>query len=440
MVTLVLTGKYSQTNRMIAQETTLLHQTRVYAETLLKQLALDYTYHNLSHTQAVVSFATEIADQEGLSDTDRETVLIAAWLHDTGYINGCDNHEDNGVDHARPFLREHGMPSKRIEAVVACIEATKMPQSPKGNPLAEILCDADLGHLSTPDFLERSEQLRQELKRTGTKISKKKWRKKTAGFLENHQYFTQYGKTVLAPRQAANLDILRQQIANDGDDSDDELKAEQKEKLTKDTKKDKPEKQAERLDHLLDPPTAEASPKAKKQERGRGVETMFRLTSQNHFQLSAMADTKANIMISINTIVISLVLSILIRKLEDWPALTIPTIMFTITSVVATVLAVLATRPNVTNGVFSREDIENKTANLLFFGNFYRMDLPDYEWGMRRMMDDSDFLYSSMIRDIYFLGKVLGKKYKLLRWSYSVFMFGLIVSVLAFGVAAYMSR
>ena len=127
-------------------------------------------------------------------------------------------------------------------------------------------------------------------------------------------------------------------------------------------------------------------------------------------------------------------------QLEDWPTLTIPTIMFTITSVVATVLAVLATRPNVTSGVFSREDIENKTANLLFFGNFYRMDLPDYEWGMRRMMDDSDFLYSSMIRDIYFLGKVLGKKYKLPRWSYSVFMFGLVVSVLAFGVAAYMSR
>ncbi|WP_338874548.1 Pycsar system effector family protein [Spirosoma sp. SC4-14] len=416
---------------MIAQETTLLHQTRVYAETLLKQLPLDYTYHNLSHTQAVVNFANEIADHERLSDTDRETVLIAAWLHDIGYIEGCTEHEHSGIDHARPFLNEHGMSAKRIDEVVACIEATKMPQSPNGNHLAEILCDSDLGHLATSDFVDRSEELRQELKRTGNKISKKKWRKKTAGFLESHHYFTEYGQTILAPRKAANLDILRRQIEEDGEDEEDAKPHKQE--------KPKPEKQAKHLDpvsQVFDMPTA--NPKPRKPERG--VETMFRLTSQNHFQLSSMADTKANIMISINTIVISLVVSILIRKLEEWPLLTVPTVIFTITSVVATVLAVLATRPNVTSGLFSREDIENKSANLLFFGNFYRMELSDYEWGMRRMMDDADFLYSSMIRDIYFLGKVLGRKYKLLRWSYSVFMFGLIVSVIAFGLAAYMSR
>jgi predicted metal-dependent HD superfamily phosphohydrolase len=431
---------------MIAQETTLLHQTRIYTESLLKQLTLDYTYHNLSHTQAVVAFANEIADHEGLSEIDRETVLIAAWLHDTGYKEGCDNHEDNGIDLARPFLKEHGLSSKRIEEVITCIEATKMPQSPNGHRLSEVLCDADLGHLSTDDFVERSEQLRQELKHTGNKISKKKWRKKTAGFLESHRYFTHYGQTVLGPRQATNLQLLRRQIEEDGDDDDDEKhgkqdkhdKHDKNEKHAKQEKQDKHDKQEEILNQLFDAPAAGSSAKVKKPERG--VETMFRLTSQNHFQLSAMADTKANIMISINTIVISLVLSILIRKLEEWPALTIPTVLFTITSVIATVLAVLATRPNVTSGVFNREDIENKTSNLLFFGNFYRMDLADYEWGMRRMMDDADFLYSSMIRDIYFLGKVLGRKYKLLRWSYSVFMFGLVVSVLAFGVAAYMSR
>jgi len=419
---------------MVAQETTLLHQTRVYAETLLKQLPLDYTYHNLSHTQAVVSFANEIADHEGLSDADRETVLIAAWLHDIGYIEGCTEHEHSGIDYARPFLKEHGMSAKRIEEVVACIEATKMPQSPNGNHLAEILCDSDLGHLSTSDFLEHSEELRQELKRTGNKISKKKWRKKNAAFLENHHYFTEYGKTVLAPRQAANLDILRRQIEADGPDDEDDAKPEKHEKH----KHDKPGKHSDPVGQVFDMPAGSSTPKPRKPERG--VETMFRLTSQNHFQLSSMADTKANIMISINTIVISLVVSILIRKLEEWPLLTIPTVIFTITSVVATVLAVLATRPNVTSGLFSREDIESKSANLLFFGNFYRMDLADYEWGMRRMMDDADFLYSSMIRDIYFLGKVLGRKYELLRWSYSVFMFGLIVSVIAFGVAAYMRR
>lgn len=417
---------------MIAQETSLLQQTQIYAESLLKHLAVDYTYHNLNHTQAVVAFAREIADHENISDTDRETVLVAAWLHDVGYNTGCHNHEANGIDMARPFLKKQGLSPERIDQVTACIQATRIPQNPQSNRLAEILCDADLGHLSTNDFLEHSENLRQELKHTGEKISKKKWRKKTADFLENHHYFTQYGKTVLAPRQAANLEKLRQQLS--ADDTQDEPKQGKPEP-------DKPNKEAERAANAIrssSEPQADTTRKERKPERG--IETMFRLTSTNHFQLSSMADTKANIMISINTIVLSLIVSILARKLDEWPALTIPTIMLAVTCLVATVLSVLATRPNVTSGLVSREDIENKTANLLFFGNFHQMGLPDYEWGMRRMMDDPDFLYSSMIRDIYFLGKVLGRKYKLLRWSYSVFMFGLVISVMAFGVATYMSK
>ena len=52
------------------------------------------------------------------------------------------------------------------------------------------------------------------------------------------------------------------------------------------------------------------------------------------------------------------------------------------------------------------------------------------------MMKDSDYLYRSIIKDIYFLGVVLGKKYRLLRLSYNIFMIGLIVSVIAFAVAA----
>ncbi len=417
---------------MIAQETTLLHQTRIYAESLLKHLTLDYTYHNLSHTQAVVAFANAIADHEKLSDIDRETVLIAAWLHDIGYKEGCDNHEATGIDMARPFLEKLGLPHKRVEEITTCIQATKMPQNPQGKRLSEVLCDADLGHLSTDDFLEHSEDLRQELKHTGTKISKKKWRKKTADFLDNHRYFTHYGQTVLGPRQAANLELLRQQLGDDEEEDDPKHGKHEKDKHEKESKKEAVSK------HILDEVIPDTPKKERKPERG--VETMFRLTSSNHFQLSSMADTKANIMISINTIVLSLIVSILARKLEEWPALTIPTVMLVLTCLIATVLAVLATRPNVTSGFFSREDIENKTANLLFFGNFYRMELSDYEWGMRRMMDDSDFLYSSMIRDIYFLGKVLGRKYKLLRWSYSVFMVGLVISVMAFGIATYMSR
>ena len=77
-------------------------------------------------------------------------------------------------------------------------------------------------------------------------------------------------------------------------------------------------------------------------------------------------------------------------------------------------------------------DIKKKKTNLLFFGNFHGMKLENYEWGVKEMMKDSDFLYGSIIKDIYFNGKVLARKYMLLRISYSIFMFGFVASILAF--------
>ncbi len=86
-------------------------------------------------------------------------------------------------------------------------------------------------------------------------------------------------------------------------------------------------------------------------------------------------------------------------------------------------------------GVFTEEDIVSKKTNLLFFGNFHKMKREQYEWGMKEMMKDADYLYTSLIRDIYFLGVVLGKKYRMLRIAYTIFMFGLIISVIAFLIA-----
>ena len=169
----------------------------------------------------------------------------------------------------------------------------------------------------------------------------------------------------------------------------------------------------------------------------RGIETMFRVTLKNHITLSNIADTKANILLSVNAIIVSLVLSSLVSKLDN-PSnkyLIIPTVIFVLFTVASIILSILATRPNVTSGKFTKEDVANKKVNLLFFGNFHKMSLKDFEWAMGEMMLDRDYLYSSMKKDLYFLGLVLDKKYKILRLTYSVFMVGIIVSVIAFAIA-----
>ena len=173
-----------------------------------------------------------------------------------------------------------------------------------------------------------------------------------------------------------------------------------------------------------------------KKKTSRGVETVFRVTSSNNQQLSAQADNKANIMITVNSIIISVLITVLVSRIEEQPNLLLPTIVLLIVNVSTIIFSVLATRPNIPTGMFNDNDVETKKVNLLFFGNFYRMNLENYTKGMVTMMDDRDFLYGSLIQDVYNQGLVLAKKYRLLRISYSIFMYGLIVSVVAFVISS----
>jgi hypothetical protein len=129
------------------------------------------------------------------------------------------------------------------------------------------------------------------------------------------------------------------------------------------------------------------------------------------------------------------ILSVLLRKLEVDKHLTIPTIIFLAFSVITIVIAILATRPKITEGRFTRADIISKKTNLLFFGNFHKSTLEEYQWAMASMMKDKDYLYGSLIQDIHQLGVVLGRKYMLIRVAYNIFMIGIVVSVIAFTLA-----
>ncbi|MEO1050305.1 MAG: Pycsar system effector family protein [Bacteroidota bacterium] len=397
----------------MAFDTELIAKSREYAEQVLANgMSKDFHYHNLEHTESVAAAAEEIGQASDLNDEELEIVIVSAWFHDVGYRHDRNDHEEESVRIAKQQLSDWGMAEDKVDRVAATIEATRMPQSPK-DALGEVLCDADLYHLSTSDFEKYGESLRQEFCDVrGEKYTDEEWLEENRKFFKEHQYFTNYGQTILEPRKKKNIKkIKKKQKKEDVDISYVEGLEDQVIKLKNKMDKDK----ARRPD--------------------RGIETMFRITSKNHLELSAMADNKANIMISINSIILSVMVSVLFRKLEDYPNLIIPTLLLVIVCLTTIVFAVLATRPNISSGKFTREDIANKSTNLLFFGNFHSMKLENYMWGMKEMMKDGDFLYGSLIKDIYFLGIVLGKKYKMLRTSYTIFMYGFVISILSFILA-----
>jgi len=386
-----------------------LDQTKKFVIDLItNKLPDQYVYHNLQHTMDVVAAVQEIANQSNLENDQVEVVMTAAYLHDIGYITNKVKHEDHSITLSREFLTQLGAEKKYIEEVVGCIEATKIPQSPK-NLAQQVLCDADLHHLGSEHYFEKAELLRTEFSILENDIiTESEWLDMSTVFIDNHRYFTDYGKSTLGPRKAKNLKKIKKRLKVINSDS----------KYT-----EKLENELSNLkEQVLKKPT-------------RGIETMFRITSKNHMTLSGMADTKANIMISINSIILSILVSVLIRKFEEHPNLIIPTLIIVAVCLAAIVFAILATRPNISSGKFTRIDIKNKRTNLLFFGNFHRMKFDDYMWGMKEMLKDGDYLYGSLIKDIYYLGVVLGKKYQFLRISYTIFMFGFVIAILSFLLA-----
>jgi predicted metal-dependent HD superfamily phosphohydrolase len=383
---------------------TLVNQVQDFVSDLVEsKLSGLYTYHNLNHTTGVVNAVNRLCDEEKVSLSDKEILLIAAWFHDTGYTNGRKNHEDSSAEIAMQFLKEKGKTEEYIAKVSSLIKATAKEYVPQ-TLLEKIIKDADYYHILDDDYVYSCEGLRKEWENVEGKVfTEIEWAKENEFFLSKvHQFYTPYGIEYWQPLKEKNIKRLRKKIKK------------MNEELPKADKK-----------------------KEKEEKPDRGIDTLFRVTLGNHTRLSGIADSKANILLSVNAIIISIALSTLIPKLDS-PRnvhLVVPTFIMLMSSVITIIFAILSTRPKVTKGVFTKKDIEEKKVNLLFFGNFYKMPLEDYKWAMNEMMKDREYLYNSMIKDLYYLGIVLEKKYRLLRIAYNIFMIGIVLSVIAFVLA-----
>jgi predicted metal-dependent HD superfamily phosphohydrolase len=363
---------------------------RYVAKLLEHKLPDSIEFHTIDHAKYVVGKAEFIGINSGLNDDQINVVKLCAWFHDAGYANDPENHEKESARIAEKFLTSKGVDNNIIKQVNDCILTTCIPQNPK-DLISKVLCDADLCHLSEENYLERIEKMRKEwINLSDKKISKPKFYKLSVKFFQTHQYHTDFAKKELSPKKETNFQLLQKNSV-----------------MSEQTK-------------------------AKPNNYTRGVDSMFRLTARNQISLSSIADNKSNILISVNTIILSVIMTVFIARFQEVTIFILPIIIFMIFCLVTIVFAILSTRPNISTDSFGNENIKQYPVNLLFFGNFYKMEPDEYELAMNELMKNDGSLYAAMIRDQYSLGKVLAKKYKLLRMAYNVFMFGIIISVLVF--------
>jgi predicted metal-dependent HD superfamily phosphohydrolase len=347
-------------------------------------------FHTIDHANYVVSKAELIGMNSGLNDDQLNVVKLCAWFHDSGYAYDPENHEKESARIAEKFLTSKGVDDSIIKQVNDCILSTCIPQKPK-DLISRVLCDADLCHLSEENYLERIEKMRKEwINLSKEKISKRKFYRLSVTFFQTHQYHTDFAQKELSPIKEHNLQLLQENSVT----------AEQK--------------------------------NVKQRNYSRGVESMFRLTAGNQIRLSSIADNKSNILISVNSIIMSVIMTVFIARFQEVTIFILPIIILMLFCLVTIVFAILSTRPNISSDIYGNENNQQYPENLLFFGNFYNMELDEYELAMNDLMKNDSSLYAVMILDQYSLGRVLAKKYKLLRIAYNVFMVGIIISVLVF--------
>ena len=404
----------------------ILEKAEVFATQIANQSFSErLVYHDINTIYDTVSAVEEIAIAEKLSEDETEIVLLAGWLSNLGLSNLDSFGEITGVSDfyekclsstnlvVKDFLKKHNYPAGKTNILLETI-AAGFPQQTYDTKLKKIFADANTANYAKPGGKTKLKNLYDEYTLIGAlDTNKVEWYNKVIAYLKGHQYLTDYGKNTLAKGKLKLIDkVVKEQksivktqdqiISKDLNISDAELKK-LKKKLVSVKGRDE-----------------------------RGIQTMLRTVSRNHYTLNQMIDRKANIMISINAILMSLILGRLLSMDERFCIHNAPMLIFLLTSLISIMLAVFAIRPAKTHGTFTENDIRNKEGNLLYFGNYHSMTFRDYRWGMLQMMNDGDNLYTSMIRDLYYLGKMLNAKSKLIRKSLNIFVLGFILSVLAF--------
>jgi hypothetical protein len=126
--------------------------------------------------------------------------------------------------------------------------------------------------------------------------------------------------------------------------------------------------------------------KEEKKKPSRSVETMFRTTLSNHIQLSSIADQKAGLMVSTNSIIISIMVTFLVQEFSANPRLFIPTGLMVVVCLLTITFALLSTRPNVKSRT-QRMATEKSSMDLLFFGDYMALSLEEYKAAMKEMME-----------------------------------------------------
>ncbi|MBK7341849.1 MAG: hypothetical protein IPJ06_01320 [Saprospiraceae bacterium] len=358
-------------------------------------------WHNFAQTNILVSHCSRLTVEESLTEEDLSALYFSAWFAFSGWL--FDPHDPVSASRqlVSQFLHAEKQPDtliKRVHHLIGVASLEDRPVDLTGQIIWDAAVAVQYGNESQDQQVLRkseSEQLRHQT------WADADWRQKEIHQIRQLQCYTLIGKAEIEPALANHLQLLEKRV--------------QKEQ------------------------SRSRTPVSKKPVNNAAIQTYFRSNYRNHIHLSAIADRKAQMLISVNAILISVLISILSYSnlAETRTPLLIPITLFLVLGLASLIFSVISARPSVTAHPLQQLSDRERRSNLIFFGHFVQLDVTAYLEDMRALFQDDEALFQAMHRDIYFLGKVLDRKYRLLHLAYNLFLFEFIGAVVSFLIVQY---
>lgn len=176
-----------------------------------------------------------------------------------------------------------------------------------------------------------------------------------------------------------------------------------------------------------------------KKKATAGTQTLFRVTYRTQINLIRIADMKANMILGINAMIISVLIGIISstvlfsnNEVIENMELVIPVVTVMLTAIFSSVFAIRAVQPRLILSKKGDLSTTQQKRSLLFFENIYGLSLNDYLDTMKQIINSKTDVYENMIIDIFNQATVLHQKYAKLRTSYIIFLVGFVGSILLF--------
>ncbi|NND77626.1 MAG: hypothetical protein HKN39_05535 [Flavobacteriales bacterium] len=403
----------------------LLDTVRTYGTKIMVKFPDRIIYHNFKWAKRLEEFIDMITERAELTEREMTLGKICAWIIASSFESVrfkfekdgsmSSNDKEEAKKAAQIFFEQHTVKPEIQKEIMDILDESFHPVKPKTN-VGKLLHDAITADIVTSGK-KSVRKVYEEMIMADVDISKRKWYDIAESFVANLEFNLECCQTELQP----DLEKLALDLA--------------KEKKKIDKSSDLALKKELNISEVELKELKKNLQKSKGRD-DRGIQTLFRTTSKNHYTLNEMVDRKASIMITVNSIILSLVLGGIIGEINEHGhphinAETLPIFMLTITAMLSIVFALISIRPTETHGEFTEDEVRNKEGNLLFYGNFHNMAERDFEWAFMQMMNDKDFMYGSMIKDLYYQGQKLAKKYRNIRIALTIFLVGLVLSVVA---------